>query len=61
MLPVIIEDLIKKVTDTTKHPEQRQHYVATLTNIIKAAQAALDQFEKTDIFITESVNETLRV
>lgn len=46
MLPVIIEDLIKKVTDSRLHPEQRQHYVTTLTTIRHACDKALREYEK---------------
>ena len=43
-LPVIIEDLIRKVLDKTSHPEQKQFYAASLSNIVKEAQKALDKF-----------------
>lgn len=45
MLPVIIEDLIKKVTDDKMHPEQRQHYAKTLRDIVAACNAALVKYE----------------
>lgn len=46
MIPVIIEDLIAKVLDSTKHPEHRQHYVSTLENIVKASNAAIKKFDE---------------
>jgi hypothetical protein len=46
MLPVVIEDIITKVTDKTKHVETRQHYAATLRNIIEKSQNALDEYER---------------
>lgn len=44
-LPVIIEDLIKKVTDTKQHPEQRQHYAKTLKSIVDEGSKAYKQWE----------------
>jgi hypothetical protein len=44
-LPVIIEDLIIKVTNKNTHPEQRQHYVKTLDDIRKACNEAIRQYE----------------
>ena len=44
-LPVIIEDLIRKVTDTSTHPEQRQHYATTLKNIVDEGSKAYKQWE----------------
>lgn len=46
MLPVIIEDLIKKVTDQSTHPEKRQHFATTLRKIVDEASKALNQFDK---------------
>lgn len=45
ILPVIIEDLIKNVTDPKKHYEQRQHYAKTLKDISDAANNALKIYE----------------
>lgn len=45
MIPVLIQDLIDKVTDSTKHYEQRQHYAATLVNIREAIDKALAVYE----------------
>lgn len=45
MVPVVIQDLIDKVLDKSKHPEQRQHYAATLRSIIETSEAALKKFE----------------
>tara|TARA_Y100000389_G_scaffold54036_2_gene49919 strand:- start:4682 stop:4861 length:180 start_codon:yes stop_codon:yes gene_type:complete len=44
ILPVMVEDLIKKVTDQNLHTEQRQHYVSTLKNIRDAADEALTKY-----------------
>lgn len=45
-LPVIIENLIQKVTNKSMHPEQRQHYAKTLEDIIEQSTKALRQWEK---------------
>lgn len=45
-LPVIIENLIEKVTNAKMHPEQRQHYAGTLKNIIDESTKAYMQWEK---------------
>lgn len=44
ILPVIVEDLIRKVTDENLHPEQRQHYVKTLEDIKDAADKAISKY-----------------
>lgn len=41
MLPVIIQDLIQKVSDQKVNVEKRQHYAATLREIVKASEQAL--------------------
>lgn len=46
MIPVIIQDLIDKVTDKGLHPEKRQHYADTLKRIVESANKALNQFDK---------------
>lgn len=45
MIPVIIEDLINKVTDSKIHPEKRQHYAVTLKNIISQCEKALVKYD----------------
>ena len=45
MLPVMVEDLIKKVTDSSTHPERRQYYVKTLGDIRDAADEAIKKYE----------------
>lgn len=45
MIPVIIEDLIKKVTDKNIHPDHKQHYAGTLYNIREQVEAALKKYE----------------
>jgi hypothetical protein len=45
MLPVMVEDLIKKATDSSTHPERRQHYVKTLKDIRDAADDAIKKYE----------------
>lgn len=45
MLPVIIQDLILKVTDKNLHPEKRQHFADTLRKIVKEGEKALDKFD----------------
>ena len=44
-LPVLIEDMIKKVADKNLHPEQRQHWANTLSDIVEEAQKALKTYE----------------
>jgi len=44
-LPVIVEDLISKVTSDNIHPNQKQHYAKTLEDIVKASQKALNTYE----------------
>lgn len=44
-LPVIVEDLISKVTNEKAHPEQRQHYAKTLEDIVAESQKALKKYE----------------
>lgn len=45
ILPVMVEDLIKKVTDSSTHPERRQYYVKTLEDIRDAANEAIKKYE----------------
>mgnify|MGYP001095614269 CR=1 FL=1 len=45
VLPVIIEDLISKVTNKNTHVEQRQHYATTLKTIVEESQKALEVYE----------------
>lgn len=45
-LPILIEDMIRKVTDKTQNVENRQHYATTLRNIQEAACKALAQYDK---------------
>lgn len=45
MIPVIIEDLINKITDKNLHPNQKQHYAGTLYNIREQVEKALKQYE----------------
>ena len=44
-LPVLIEDMIKKVTDSSTHPEKRQHWANTLADIVEESQKALKTYE----------------
>jgi len=44
-LPVVIADMIEKVTNKNVHPEQRQHYASTLNTIVEEAQKALKIYE----------------
>lgn len=44
-LPVVIADMIDKVSNQNIHPEQRQHYARTLEVIIEQAQKALKVYE----------------
>lgn len=45
-IPVLIEDMIKKVNDKSTHPEQRQHYAKTLEHIIEEAQRAVNNYDR---------------
>jgi hypothetical protein len=45
-LPVIIEQLISKVTDSKTHPETRQHYATTLQKIVDESQKALKKYDQ---------------
>lgn len=45
MLPIIIEDLIGKINDKSTHPEKRQFYFTTLTNIKTSVDKALKDYE----------------
>lgn len=45
-IPVLVEDMIRKVNDKTTHPEHRQHYVTTLENIIEEAQRAVNNYDR---------------
>lgn len=45
-MPVIIEDLIRNVTNSKLHHEKRQHYAVTLETIVKESQKALAQYER---------------
>ena len=45
MIPVIIEDLISKVTDKNLRSDQKQHYAGTLYNIREQVEKALKQYE----------------
>ena len=45
ILPVIVEDLISKVTNEKLHYEQRQHYAKTLEDIRNEADTALKKYE----------------
>lgn len=51
LMPVIIEDLIHKVTNGKLHPEKRQHYAMTLETIVKESQKALAQYERDRMMI----------
>lgn len=46
MLPAIIEDYIKNLTDRTRHIEKRQFYYLTLLNIQKSIEEAISKYEK---------------
>lgn len=46
MLPVIIEDYIKKLNDKSTHIERRQFYYTSLLNIKKAVEKALKEYER---------------
>jgi hypothetical protein len=45
MIPVIVENLIEKVTDSKTHPETRQHYYKTLVDIREEADKAIKTYE----------------
>lgn len=45
MLPVMIEELIRKVNDTSIHPDKRQHYAKTLRDIAEAVDQSLKRYE----------------
>ena len=45
ILPVIVEELINKVSNSKLHPEQRQHWANTLYAIKEAAEKALAKYE----------------
>lgn len=45
MIPVIIEDLISKITDKNLRPDQKQHYAGTLYNIRDQVEKALKKYE----------------
>jgi hypothetical protein len=46
MIPVLIEDYIKRLSDKTTHPERRQFYYDSLAKIRDAINIALSQYEK---------------
>ncbi|AGR47679.1 hypothetical protein PHIM7_33 [Sinorhizobium phage phiM7] len=46
MIPVNIQDIISKATDTKQNLNYRQFYYDTLVKIYKATGAAVEQFEK---------------
>lgn len=46
MIPVIIEDYIKKLLDKATHPERRQFYFDTLKKIRDSINVALNAYEK---------------
>ena len=46
MIPVIIEDYIKKLLDKSTHPERRQFYFDTLKRVRDAINSALSTYEK---------------
>lgn len=46
MLPVIIEDLIARVSNKKVHPEKRQFEAVTLRKIKEACEKALDAYDK---------------
>ena len=45
MIPVIIEDLIAKVTNQNLRSDQKQHYANTLYDIRNEVEKALKQYE----------------
>jgi len=46
MLPVIIEDYIKKLNDKSTHIERRQFYYDSLMKIKNAVEKALKDYER---------------
>lgn len=46
MIPVIIEDYIKKLLDGSTHPERRQFYFDTLKRVRDSINNALSTYEK---------------
>lgn len=46
MLPVIIEDYIKKLNDNSTHIERRQFYYDSLVKIKNAVEKALKDYER---------------
>lgn len=46
MIPVIIEDYIKKLNDKSTHVERRQFYYTSLINIKEAVEKSLKDYEK---------------
>lgn len=46
MIPVIIEDYIKKVSDTAVKPEMRLFYYDTLVKIRDSINSAISKYEK---------------
>lgn len=45
MLPVIIEDYIKNLTNKGVHPDRRQFYYTSLLNIKEAVERALRDYD----------------
>lgn len=45
MLPIIIEDMIKNLTNTQIHVDKRQFYYTTLLNIKGAVDKAIVKYE----------------
>jgi hypothetical protein len=50
MIPILIEDLIKKLTDKNHHIEKRQFYYISLINIKNAIEKAIQDYEKEKYF-----------
>ena len=46
MLPTIIEDYIKNLTNKNTHIERRQFYYMTLLKIKEEVGSAIDKYEK---------------
>jgi hypothetical protein len=46
MIPVIIEDYIKKLSEKSTHPDRRQFYFDTLKRIRDAINISLNEYEK---------------
>lgn len=44
-IPVIVEDIISKVTNEKLHHDQKQHYAKTLEDIVAEGQKALRIYE----------------